>query len=299
MVRKQPRRPEPIERRPVLDAAKKDEMLAILIRNPKAFAAVYETLAVKHVRDISEGHGLVWRTVLAFYEHYQTLPAEGILNSDLHNALGQNATILTAEELTQLDEFVAYAFDDAEHGADIETSESHCRVAIDTAKQFLEECKIGDLNLAIVRDGQIALDIPDLILKHQREFSLIQSLTGRESEVLCPEGWEDKPRLTLSSTGIPVVNELTGGGWAGGEVFLFLASTGVGKTTIAVQSLAALAAQAKADCLLGRTREGKRPVVVLITLEETQPEFRLRLLSSAARIPWSRLRSTPIAELCS
>ena len=67
MAESTPRRRPRVERRATLDISKKDEMLAVLIRNLEAYNIVSSVLKPSHLRIVSDGHALVWQVV----QHHQ------------------------------------------------------------------------------------------------------------------------------------------------------------------------------------------------------------------------------------
>jgi RecA/RadA recombinase len=292
-----------IERRAELDSTKKDEMMAIVIRNAEAYDAVSEILTVKHVRQISEGHALVWRVVRAFHAKHNALPPRGSLVADLHNALKENAGLLTDDEKLELDDFLDYAYDLAEHGEMLEQSKKHVRVAMDTCRQFLEEHAIVDLRDVVLKEDGFALDMPGILQRKQAELDVIGTLTDGELEQPFPHGWDTREAVKLFTTGCPTLDDLMDGGWRASEVILFLGPYGSCKTTLAVHSTANLikyaAAEFASDRTLGPDMQKRRPVVVLIFTEGEKHDYRLRLLSNLAQVPWKTLlHMSSIEELC-
>src|SRR5688572_5061486 len=96
---------KPADRRAPLDDAKKEEMLAVLIRNKSAYQSVEDVLKVGHLRNVSEGLGLVWKVTQQFYDKHGSLPSKAQINADLHNALKANEALLDDDERTDVDEF--------------------------------------------------------------------------------------------------------------------------------------------------------------------------------------------------
>jgi hypothetical protein len=293
----------PEERRAQLDAVKLDEMMAIVIQNEEAYDAVSEILTIKHARRISEGHALVWKKVRAYRKTHGELPAKGSLVADLNNALGENPDALTDDEKQEVDDFIQYAYDVAEHGKDITKSRAHVRVATETCRQFLEEETIHDLREMVIRDGSLPTDLPGVLQQKQAELDIIGSLTNGELEKPFPLGWDTREHIRLFTTGCSSLNDLTGGGWRGGEVILFMGPYGSCKTTMVVDSCANLISYAAQEVIEGRTQKrGDKPmtpVVVLMFTEGEKQDYRLRLLANLAKIPWQRLlRMHDLNELC-
>lgn len=292
-----------IERRAELDSTKKDEMLAILIRNSEAYDAVSEILTVEHVRQVSAGHALLWNVVRNFHEKHNALPSKDNLVAALRNALKANDGLLTDDEKLEVDDFLDYAYDLAEHGEMLEQSKTHVRVAKDTCRQFLEEHAIVDLRDVVLKEDGFALDMPGILERKQAELDVIGTLTEDELEQPFPRGWDTREAVKLFTTGCPTLDDLMDGGWRAGEVILFLGPYGSCKTTLAVHSTANLikyaAAEFASDRTLGPDKQKRRPVVVLIFTEGEKQDYRLRLLSNLAQVPWKTLlRMSSIEELC-
>lgn len=292
-----------IERRAELDSAKKDEMMAIVIRNAEAYDAVSEILTIKHVRRISEGHALVWKVVRDFHAQHNELPPRGSLVADLHNALKANEGLLTDDEKLEVDDFLDYAYDLAEHGKEIEQSKSHVRVAMATCQQFLQEHAVVDLRDVVLKEGGFAIDLPSILERKQAELDVIGTLTDGELEQPFPTGWDTREHVKLFTTGCETLNDLMGGGWRGSEVILFMGPYGSCKTTLAVHSTANLIKYAADEYANDRTLDAngqkRRPVVVLIFTEGEKQDYRLRLLANLAQVPWKTLaRMSSLDDLC-
>lgn len=285
----------PAERRSTLDEQKKEEMLAILIRNEAAFDVVQDILKVSHVRQMSDYHALVWRTVRAYHRTHKALPARGSLMADLHNACKADEGILNEEELNQLDVFIDYAFDDKEHGKHVTRPNSPpARVAVDTCKQFLQEVATTELRDDLLKDGTVPTDLGEAIEAHRTKLDIVESLTDVEIDVPFPEGWDKRKQVQLFSCGVPPLDELMGGGWRGKEVVLFMGPYGSCKTTVACHGISQSLVTAHEQTAKKKTRLDKKgkpmtPVVVLIFTESDKDEYRCRLLSNLARVEWKRL----------
>jgi len=286
MAKKQQPRPDPIERREPLDQVKIEEMLAVVIRNRRAFDAVRELLEPKHFTKL-EGDGWVWKVMLDFFGRHRVLPPSGTLSAELHNT--PEVRNLDQNEREELDAFLDYAFDDASHGCEIATSQVHEKVALETCRLFLQEVESAALQLKTVSDGQYAKDLSTIIAEHRAKLQQIETITGYDPGDPFPDDWLTKKAPPKSSTGVAVLNAFMGG-WQANDILLFMAMTGACKTTLAVHSTAAIAMNAALDFAEGNTRDGKRPVVVLVTLEDGADDCRKRIMANAARIPWSRLQ---------
>lgn len=286
-------------RRFALDEEKKREMLAILIRNPLAFEAVQdpekpdELLTIKNLSTWSRPLALVWKLVRRFYRDYAELPGRLQLTSDLHQELSGDPSLLQHEERVLVDEFIEYAYDPA-HGK-IAKSRKHFRSAIATCKQFLEEVEVGKIqNRLLGLDSTYPIDLPALLAEVRNRVDVIQSLSDVEIDVPYPDNWDVRQEPQLLSTGCKALDSFMGGGYRAGEVILFMGPYGSCKTTLACNSVAnqlKMAAAMYAEENARKNAKGDQlvPLIVLIFTESDVNEYRDRLMSNMARVPWRRL----------
>lgn len=283
------------ERRPTLDKMKKESMLAICIRNTEAFESVQELLTVGYMKKWSDPMALVWREVRKFYRKFGELPDRGQLNTELHNESGGNVDLLSEQEQEEIDNFLAYAWDDDEFDPKkVGKSMKYVRQAVDTAKQFLEECVALDLRKTLMKEGALPLDVPQFLANRQNTLDQIASLTEIDLDVPFPTGWDVREDNQLFTTGVEPLDNFMGGGWRGGETVLFMGPYGSCKTTLVCHGVSK---QMKYCATLYSTGESKKngkgepmiPVVVLIFTESDKNEYRDRLMSNMGQVPWKRL----------
>jgi len=289
------------ERRPPLDEEKKREMLAVLIRNAEAYEAAQELLTVKEVKRWSEGMAVVWKLVRRFNKKFSELPDFGQLNAELHNETNANPDLLTVEELGEIDEFLQYAWDDKEQGKNVAKSKKHVRVAIDTCKQFLEENIATDFQQAIVHEGTVLVDIPKMLELTQLKLEQVRSMTELDLGVPFPPGWDTRNDQQLFTTGVEAFDTFMGGGYRAGEVILFMGPYGSCKTTLVCNGVANQLKYAASLVSAGKAKVDAKgnqlnPVVVLIFTESDMNEYRDRLMSNMARVPWKRLATMTSLE---
>lgn len=218
----------PLEaRRTPVDGKKKEEMLAVLIRNPKAYDVVADMFKVKDcIRALGGPLGLVWKLVRHFRNTYAELPGKVQLESEIHNALAGNESLLAEEEKAEVDEFLTFAFDDREHGRNIATSGTHLRVAVATCKEVLEELVTADLQDNLTKEGTLPADVTALLDVGRSRLDQVRSLTDVDVTLAFPEGWDQRPDAALTSTGCATLDAFMGGGWRAGECLLFMAPYG-------------------------------------------------------------------------
>lgn len=291
-------------RRAPVDAQKREEMMAVLVRNQAAFESVSDLLTVPEVRKFSGSMAVVWKTTRKFYKKYSELPTRSQLNAALHDYDTNNPDTLSGEDKEDIDDFVEYAFDDKEHGKNLAKSKSACRVAVETCRRLLEEHVARGFQTALTEDGKLPTDLPAHLQATQTKLDLISSLSEVQISVPFPDGWDDRPDKVMISTGVPALDAFCGGGYMPGEVFLFMAPYGSCKTVTACHGVSQQVLKAAADYADGKTRtnakgEPLKPVVVLIFTESNIDEYRNRILAHLGRVMWTRLgKMRRLSDLC-
>lgn len=284
------------DRRAPIAQEKKEEMLAVFIRNQEAFENVVETFKVTDCeRAMGEHFGAVWKAVRTFYKKYGEMPGKTQLESDLHNALKANPKLADDDEREILDNFLTFVWDDNEHGKNIAKSKNALRVAVDTCKEVMEELIANDLHAKIHKEGTLPADIPKLLQSSQRQLDLVASITDINLDVPFPDGWEKRTNTKPVSTGIAGLDTLCGGGLMAKEGLLFMSPYGSCKTATACNSTAQLVVHAADLYANGTGRKDKHgvpmvPVVVLAFTESDRDEYRNRLMANLATVPWKKLR---------
>lgn len=282
------------QRRQPLDPEKKREMMAVVVRNEAAYAAVHDLLTVPHVTRWSRGLGLVWDVVRKMHAQYGSLPAGDMLVAEIHDRIGANPDILAHEEREEVDEFLEYAWDGKEHGKEVAKSKAHVAFAVNTCRLLLEEHVAFDARAELVNTDGVPTAISAIFDKHRVGLDQAQSLTEYQVDLPFPEGWDNQPNQQLTTTGVAALDGFTGGGLRGGEVLLFMAPYGSCKTTTACHGAANQLEHAAKLVATGAARKNKAgkpmtPVVVFIFTESDKAEYRHRLMSNMAKVPWKRL----------
>ena len=287
--------------RPALDNKKKEEMLAILIRNQVAFEAVHDIVELQHIRDIGEGHALVWQTVVSLYETDRELPPLGRLLNEVHQAISAKPGLITQEEAATVDNFIDYAFDDTEHGKDLSKSEIYAKAAIVTCRRFLQEYVSFSYKENAYKDGKIPADPLEALEEYKNKLEVIGSLTDVSLDLAYPEGWDTRERVRLFSSGATILDVFMGEGWRGGEVLLFMAPFGSCKTLLTCHAIASTIKHCDSEYRKAirvwkkrckkkpELKHPRRPMVVLIFTEGTKSDYRVRVMSNLAKVPWKTL----------
>jgi hypothetical protein len=292
-------RDKEVERRSLLDGRKKDDMLAVLIRNQRAFETVHEVITPEHLRKISDGYAVMWRTVKEFYDKYSEMPSRAQIIAEMESENdAANGELLNDDDLKDIKDFLKGAFDDVAHGRDISRSSVHRKVAVETAQLFLQECVTSDLQDTLIKNGKIPVNLPEALqVAVDRVGAALFSGDAMFRPVI-EEGWDTEQRMTMIPTGFATWDTFLGGGYVGGEVYVFMGPFGSCKTLLTVKLVCEMAKRYQTKFRDGET-DGKRPVVFLVSTEMDKAEFRLRALSYLAKIPAKRLRMMKSKdELC-
>lgn len=287
---KQRKDEQKVDRRGLLDARKKEEMLAILIRNQEAFDAVSETLKVEHIRAFSEPLALVWSVVVDYYKDFGKPPRRSLLEAEIHNRVNENPGLLVDDtEREEVDDFIDFAYDDKQHGKSMPTSSEHVRWALRTCRLLLEEQIALETQEELQVASTVPKDMPAVMERHAARMAIVQSIEAPPSEDVFPEGWDSEPEAVPISTGVEPYDKMTGGGPAGGEVHLFMAPYGVCKTTLGTIVTDNMAVRCVE--LAAKQNDGRCPVTIIVSSETPIREFRERILVYGAKIPRRRIRA--------
>lgn len=280
----------PLDRRGLLTARQKENMLAILIRNRVAFEAVRLQLRVKQLLGVSRSYAIIWKALCELFDDYAEMPTQEMLIDHINWMLDNASSQTTDAEVEAITEFLAMAFDAKEFGgSDISVDVLHAQWAIKTTKRFLEEQLAYRLHRESINstDRTIA-EMSGLLDRMTAENTIVQSLVAPPMQVLFPLDWDKRLIHSVSKTGISLFDFFLGGGHVGGEVYTVMAPIGSCKTLLAIMGFCEgvrLAAETKANSQCG----DKYPKAVLVSYEAELAEVRERCLSYLAKIPRTRL----------
>jgi hypothetical protein len=281
----------------------KKHMLAVLIRNEEAFLAVRDFLAPVHLEAAGHGYAMLWRVSCELYDKHGALADAEVLRVALNGVMGANPGSLTQPEMTDLDNLIGYAYDAKEHGLDISGPGQHVRTAIDACRQFLEETTVSELRNSIMTEGGMHADLRGELDRGRARLDVIDSLAREELDRPFPEAWDTEAPGRLTSCGVAALDDFMGQGWMAGEILLFMSPTGVCKTLTTCHGASELICRAALEYDEARTADAataRKPMVVLIFTEGQPRDYRVRLLSHLAKVPWGRLaRMRAVAELSS
>jgi RecA/RadA recombinase len=260
-------------------------MMACLIRNDATFEAFSDLLHPHHFTGEDAGYGLVWKTVVAFYENYGTLPERELLLTEIQGAYDADPGFLNPEMLDQLSELIDFSFDTDSFKRDIQSDPQYTKWAVQMTKKFLDERLLVMADSSLTATGSTVLaDLPGFLQELKQESEQIRSVAGHVIEQPFPEAWDKVSTMVMQSTGCDFLNRFLGGGHCPGEVYGVLGPFGSCKTTMAVQAVVETARRCR-KAVLESDGSGPTPVAFYVGYEaQPSPELRHRSLSYAARI---------------
>jgi hypothetical protein len=302
MAKKKPKPDPKAERRAPIDDAKKEHMLAVLIRNPDAYDAVSELFKVTQCsKGMGEHYGTVWKCVREFRTEYGELPGKSQLISEVHNALKANPSLMGDEEREEIDKFIDFAWDDKVHTKNLGKSKNAMEVAVKTCRSVMEELVANEVHDKVFKEGTLPANLATLLQHTQQQLDLVQSISEVNLDVPFPTGWDKRKDNQMVTTGVPALDALTGGGLMPKECLLFMAPYGSCKTATACDSTAQLVLYAANLYSTGKSRFNSKsepmiPVVVLVFTESDKDEYRNRLMARLGTVPWRKLREMQSLE---
>ena len=266
---------KPIERRSPLTDTQKQILLMTAIRKLGVFKVAKERLKPEHFsREEDRGYGIIWASVLEFYETHEELPDDDYLCAEVESRIED--TDLTEDEINDLDGVIFRAFEK-------EPEDLKDKVARRYLKQFLEE-HVQQETSEMLSGDEVAVALPTLLEDIARKASSLRALESGPLPQPFPDELEEIEALEKFSTGIDLFDHYMNGGHATREVIGFCGPYGSCKTTLAVMLAVLRAWQIQAEWKLGG-RVGDPKTVYLTAWEATSAELRLRAMSFAAQIP--------------
>ena len=268
--------------RPTLKLPQKEAMMSVLIRNPKAFDALRETLLPSYFSEEDRSLAVAWQLVLDYYETAQSLPDKAILFRLIDEAVENDPEMLVQLEVDMLKDWLTLAFNPTEWDGDLATKDQYLAWAISTAKKYMAERLAVDVQESLCGQGRVAVDIPEYLDVKRQELDKVLSIGNETSLQVFSEDWDKAGGLRMFSTGIDALDHLLGGGQAPREVYGLLGPYGSCKTTAAVMLLVEAARYADAMAVEDPSRQG---YAVFVSFEAPLAnELRNRLLSYAGHI---------------
>lgn len=270
------------------------DMLAVMVRNQEVFEDVSERklLTETHLAEVHPGYGLLWRIATDFHARRGAMPRRNHIVSAFHQILDDKDGLLLKDELTHVDKLLDHIFDDRYLGKDFFTDRACIDEALDTCRTIRKQQLVIRARDELTSESgdRIAIDIPQILESLDRAYNEITKTSENLVQDVFPEGWDVEPGITLVPTGVKTIDNMTGGGISGGEVLAFMAPMGACKTVVAVQIASNWAVMAS---ILHTENPGKgKPVCFMVSTEMDTREFRMRILSYLAKIPWKRVRDT-------
>ena len=231
---KKHKKPQQPTHRGTLKVEAKEEMMCILIRNQAAFDAVQDMLTVEHFSETERGFKVAWRIAKEYYDEEGKLPGKNLMFANVLQALGDDPEYLTESERDELDNWLIQAFDPEYWDQDITTSKQYFNWAIKTVKRHLTEYVATNVGEEIRGAGRVVIDVCKFLDEHRSMQERIESIGRNTDTTFAPEGWDKMGGIKMFPTGIPVFDEIMGGGQAPGEVYGLMGPFGSCKTISSV-----------------------------------------------------------------
>lgn len=270
-----------------LTKRRKQEMLAILLRNDAAFGQVSALLTARHIEENwHHGYACLYRMVRTQYKKTGVLPPRTWIETTFEAELEDDPHGLTEKEKRDVTILLASAFDEKYYRN--QNTGQLARLAIDTAKDFLLQCEKRNLKKKTSEEHE--LDLSPLLTESMERAQRIEALGSGVSTTVFPEDWDIEAEMPMRPTGCSALDFFLGGGDTEGDVNLFMGPYGSCKSLLAVQCTCASIESAIAATVSGQL-QGRRPICVLASYEAPIAEFRNRCLAFMARVPFTKLNT--------
>lgn len=267
----------------LLSRADKEQAFAVLLRCEDVFLMFQNVLESRH---FGKDHDLlaIWDIVKKFYAARGSLPSRTLLMTRYDRFVTNNRHALDEDEVSHGEEFIDLAFTRNAWSFNPKRPTEQAKTdAIAILKQFVEEALALSLKSSLIGDSRL-YDVPAQIQEHLAEIEQVRTLGVPVAQRLFYEGWDVNAGLNITTTGVSFMNDMLGGGEAGGEVYAILGPMGSCKTTTAIM-LAVEGAKAAMKLELDPEWDKVRRLSFLFSWEATTAELRLRLLAYATKTP--------------
>lgn len=300
MAAKKSKKPEIVPRRATVAPAEIDRMLAVLVHNPNAYAALAGVLDANILARRYRPHARVWRLLQEHVNEFNELPGSGTLRTAINASLDDGNADYTEEEIETLNELMEYVFDPAEHDEDIVDSPTCVSLAVATCQLLIQEEAAFMLQETLIQGDSVIADLPAMLTSYNKTLAMADALGADEVRESFEEDWDRNDSAKLTPCGVDILDRYMGGGWLPGECLIFMGPFGSCKTLLTVDGVCTAVCKAAEDYLATSALEpdAPRPVVFLIFTEGTKKDYQKRLVSNMAQVPWSKLNQMrSIADL--
>lgn len=216
---------------PRLSAAHLQLFVAILVRNEKVFKQFKGRLTVSQFEE--EHYRLVYRVLVDFHQANSRLPSRPELQAELSSMLELDDELLSAQGLSDLEEFVGYTFN-PETFSDCEpTSQTLEKYARNAGRRFLLQSMQEQIQTKI---ADISIDdLPVFLQQAKNSMEIIKQATATtDKNETFDFNWDKRKPKMIYTTGLSFFDKFMDGGAARDEVYGLMAPYGTCKTTLAV-----------------------------------------------------------------
>jgi hypothetical protein len=272
-----------------LSSAQLRLFVAIMLQNQSIFDVVKARLTVDHFNE--ESYRFLYRVILDYYEVNKCLPLYPELAVELETLLEEDGDLLSEEDREELEEFLAYAYDEETFtGCPVDSIKSE-KFAVKVFKKLLAR-KLHQFVTVEINNASVD-DLPIFAQRFTQELEEIKYVNATSEVTMSfPTGWDKENPRSIVTTGLSFLDKYMGGGAAPGEGYGLMAPYGTCKTTLGVMLWATTAMKCYADWLADESAEDKKKIglSVLVTYEASRtPEILHRTAMYAATIRRSSL----------
>lgn len=273
----------------LLDSSKKEQMIAVLCRNPTVFGETVERVTTADLRDLNVAWAWAWRGCKQWWdEHGASLPTKAQLTTEVQQLIKDSHNKINAVEIEETQEFINLIFDKEVWEEPLATSKGYAKYALKTFNRWQQERVVQTLHNNLVAGNTLPANIVETLQGGLQEAEAAASADLPTHKPVFYEGWQNETKPQVISTGLKVFDDFLGGGWLKKEVVLFMGPYGSCKTTLAV--IQVLNAAKECVELTAKSKKGKRFVAVYVSYETTFEQFRERCIQYHGQVPHSRLK---------
>lgn len=267
-------------------------LISVALRNRLVVDQIGSNLKKAQLAEVDKPCAVAWGELQAHMAEHNSLPSIGILNTRIRAVLSRHKDILTADELKYLSVIVRNAYGDDSF---IEDGD-HVDMALSICRRFLQERVVADFQGTVMTSAGVQENVSSLLQDVGNSLMIVDSITAADEDELFQDGWTEETPEALIPFNVDVLDQLTGGGLARTETMTLMAPYGSCKTLTAVYGAARQAMWAHTE-FENNSFDGKKPVVMHVSLETSKAQFQERILSFQACIPRRRLRHMTVSRL--
>ena len=272
----------------VLDKPVLDWMLTHMVRTQDTFNVARRWLQPEFFNKPGETvYRMLWTATLGFFNTYNCLPTSELLAATVISQL-RAAPDFSQMLVDEVLEFIDYAYPPA-----FQENELMPGPAIDIIKHFLLERRVSDTLQTAFQPGAATNNaaVPAIVEAAYRQLQQFNAIRSYTRSYLVPMDWEEVAVPTLQ-TGVEILDKNMNGGTEPREVHVILGPTGVGKTTLGMQLVCAMARR-NYTAVFNRVEGATRKLHVFLSYEDEKRSMVVRALAYSARIDKTTLEKMP------